>query len=288
MSTTTDGFKTSLIGVETDPVVWEVTQEHIAAYAAATNDTIPAHAAGELAPPVYAVVPAFQSLGPTMAEVIPPELIMMGVHGEQDFRFHQPIVPGQTLTTVTHAAGVHQKSSGVTVLVKAETRDQDDTLVVEQYMTSFVRRAEGARDAGELPPDHAFREELRGKEPLAAVEQCFDADQTFRYSDASGDLVPIHLDDDVAKALGLPGIIIHGLCTMAFTSRAVIETACPEDPTRLKRLAVRFSKIALPTNTITTSIWKGEAADGRDVLHFETVTDAGDVCIKDGLAEVVR
>ncbi len=42
--------------------------------------------------------------------------------------------------------------------------------------------------------------------------------------------MPIHLDDDVAKAMGLPGIIIHGLCTMAFTSVAAIQQACPDDP----------------------------------------------------------
>ncbi|WP_372788603.1 MaoC/PaaZ C-terminal domain-containing protein [Paraconexibacter sp.] len=288
MSTTTEGFKTELIGVTTDPFVWEVTQENVARYAAATNDTIAPHASGDLAPPVYAIVPAFQALGPTMAEVIPPELIMMGVHGEQDFRFHKPIVPGMTLTTTAHAAGVTQKSSGVTVLVKGETRDQDGDLVVEQYMTSFVRRAEGATDAGQEPPDHTFPEELRDSDPVAVVEQSFDADQTFRYSEASGDLVPIHLDDDVAKAVGLPGIIIHGLCTMAFVSRVVIEATCPEDPTRLKRLAVQFSKIVLPSNAITTSVWKGGEADGRDVFHFETLTDAGAACIKNGLAEVAR
>ncbi len=54
--------------------------------------------------------------------------------------------------------------------------------------------------------------------------------------------------------MGLPGIIIHGLCTMAFTSVAAIEHACPDDPTRLKRLAVRFAKTIQPGQTITTRI----------------------------------
>ena len=71
----------------------------------------------------------------------------------------------------------------------------------------------------------------------------------------------IHLDEEFAKAVGLPGIIIHGLCTMAFTSVAAIQHACPDDPTRLKRLAVRFASIALPEQTITTSIW--DVGDGR-------------------------
>jgi acyl dehydratase len=82
--------------------------------------------------------------------------------------------------------------------------------------------------------------------------------------------------------MGLPGIIIHGLCTMAFTSRAVIETACPEDPSRLKRLAVRFSSTAFPRNTITTSLWK----TSDSTYAFETNSDEGASIIKDGLAEV--
>ncbi len=69
---------------------------------------------------------------------------------------------------------------------------------------------------------------------------------------------------------------------MAFTSVAAIEHACPDDPTRLKRLAVRFASIALPEQTVTTSI--GDVGEGR--FAYETTNDAGGVVIKDGLAEV--
>ncbi len=49
--------------------------------------------------------------------------------------------------------------------------------------------------------------------------------------------MPIHLDDALAKSVGLPGIIVHGLCTMAFTSWAVVQSVAAGDSTRLKRLA---------------------------------------------------
>jgi acyl dehydratase len=73
---------------------------------------------------------------------------------------------------------------------------------------------------------------------------------------------------------------------MAFTSRAVIETACPDEPSRLKRLAVRFSKPCRPGDTITTRIWDAGMGDGRRVLAYETTSDSGSVAIKDGLAEI--
>ena len=282
-ATPTQEFRTDAIGSWSEADPFEVTREQIAAYAAATNDTIAGHAEGDVAPPVFAIVPAFQSLGPVALKVIPPELLGMILHGEQDFRFHQPIVPGMTLASRAAPVGLHQRSSGVTVVVKIETTDAaGGEPVCDQYATTFVRGAQTSETLGEEAPGHGFPEELRSADPLASVTQTFDADQTYRYSEAAGDPMPIHLDDAFAKSMGLPGIIIHGLCTMAFTSRAVIENACLDDPTRLKRLAVRFARTVRPEQAITTAIWN--AGDGR--YAYETTADDGSVVIKDGLAEV--
>jgi acyl dehydratase len=93
--------------------------------------------------------------------------------------------------------------------------------------------------------------------------------------------MPIHLDDDAAKAAGLPGIIAHGLCTQAFTSWAVLTSVGDCDTTRLRRHAVRFARPVLPGQDITTTIWR--AAPGR--YAFETIV--GDtVVVRDGLAEI--
>ena len=119
-------------------------------------------------------------------------------------------------------------------------------------MVTFVRGASGVEDIGEDAPAHGFDESLREREPDAEVAQTYDADQTYRYAEASGDPMQIHLDEEFAKAVGLPGIIIHGLCTMAFTSVAALESFSPDDPTKLSRLAVRFAKMAYPGQTITT------------------------------------
>lgn len=279
---TAPAFKPEAIGGAGEPVDFEVTAERIAAYAAATNDTISQHAAGELAPPVFSIVPQFQAMGMASMSVIPPELLGAILHGEQDFHYHRPIEPGMKLSTVATPIGMRQRSSGVTVVVRSDTREESGELVTEGYSTTFVRGATGVSDVGEAAPEHGFDEGLREREPDASVSQTFDADQTFRYAEASGDPMQIHLDDEFAKAVGLPGIIIHGLCTMAFTSVALIGHACADDPTRLRRLAVRFASIALPEQTITTRIW--DLGDGS--YSYETTSDAGAVVIKDGLADI--
>jgi acyl dehydratase len=107
-----------------EDLVFEVTPERIAEYAAATNDPIAAHLAGDVASPVFAVVPTFFSMAPAALEVAPVELLMKLVHGEQDFHFHRPIKPGDVLTCRAKATGYAALSTGSTVVIYAETRDQ--------------------------------------------------------------------------------------------------------------------------------------------------------------------
>ena len=61
---------------------------------------------------------------------------------------------------------------------------------------------------------------------------------TVRYAGASGDFNPIHIDEQFAQQVGLPGRILHGLWTMAQVARAHTEAA--GGPEKLKRLSVQF------------------------------------------------
>ena len=280
------GFNLENLGQWSDEKEFKVEADRAKAYAAATNDDVPSHAGGEIAPPIFAVVPVWEAMGSATAQVVSPDVLPMVVHGEQDITFHRPIRPGSVLLSKAAPVGVHVKPSGTTVVAKTETRDEGGTLVNEQYFTTFIRGVSEGDSKGEAAPDHKFPEEVRTGDPVATVTQQIDSDQTFRYSDASGDLMPMHLDEDFARSVGLPGIIIHGLCTMAFTSHAVIKGVCEGDTERLKRLAVRFSRPVLPGQQITTTIWDAGERDGHKVYAFETVNPDGDLVIKDGLAEV--
>jgi acyl dehydratase len=282
----TMGFAVEKLGQWTEGPAFAVEAARTTSYAAATNDPIPAHTAGEIAPPVFAVVPIWDTMAGAMAGVVPPEVLLLVVHGEQDMRFHRPIRPGATLTSKAAPIGIHVKPNGTSVIVKVETRDESGALVVEQYMTSFFRGVSEGESGGDEAPPHKLTDETKSRPPVATVVQTLDADQTYRYAEASGDQMPIHLDDEIAKSVGLPGIIIHGLCTMAFTSVAAVQELCGGDSTRLRRLAVRFSRPVLPGQEITTTFWAAGEVDGNPVFGYETRNGDGDVVIKDGLVEV--
>lgn len=279
-------FDGAALGEWTEEERFSVTAERIAEYAAATNDPIPAHLSGEVAPPVFAVVPVFTSMAPAALSVAPVELLMKLVHGEQDFLFHRPIRAGDELVVRAKPIGYVGRPNGSTVVIYAETRDAAGELVNEQWMTAFFRKVDAGPGEGELAPEHRITDEDRAGEQAAKVTAHIDEDQTFRYSPASGDPMPIHLDDEIARMAGLPGIINHGLCTMAFTSWAALTELAGGDTARLRRLAVRFAKPVLPGQDITTTFWPTESADpGVRAFAFETEA-AGQIAITDGRVEI--
>ena len=95
----------------------------------------------------------------------------------------------------------------------------------------------------------------------------------FRYAGASGDFNPIHLDPELAKAVGFPSNILHGLYSMAQVARCAVESA-GGDPRSLKRLSVQFRGIGLPEEEIVVTGSQKDEREGRVVLDL--VAQQGD------------
>ncbi|HYM54352.1 MAG TPA: MaoC/PaaZ C-terminal domain-containing protein [Solirubrobacteraceae bacterium] len=87
---------------------------------------------------------------------------------------------------------------------------------------------------------------------------------TARYAGASGDFNPIHIDEEFARSVGLPGRILHGLWTMAQVARAQTEAA--GGPERLKRLSVQFRGMGMPEQEIVVTGTVREVTDGHVVV----------------------
>ena len=75
-----------------------------------------------------------------------------------------------------------------------------------------------------------------------------DKYRPYYYAGASGDFNLIHIDGDFAKSVGLGGIILQGLCTMAYVYRAAIGDNSPE---KLKKFKVRFRQVVRPLDKLT-------------------------------------
>jgi acyl dehydratase len=106
---------------------------------------------------------------------------------------------------------------------------------------------------------------------------------TVRYAGASGDFNPIHIDEEFAKAVGLPGKILHGLWTMAQVARA--QTEAGGGPESLRRLSVQFRGMGFPEQELIIRSTVREIADG--VAKIDTTAEqSGKKIIRNAAAEV--
>lgn len=259
-----------------------VRTEHIAAYAEATNDLNPAYEGAEAcAPPLLAVRPLWDVC---KRVVFDPEVgvdMLRLVHGEQDMIFHDVLRPWDLIAARSEILGVESKASGE-VLWVGQRLMRDGECVTEVRSAYFIRAATPAVSSPRPPaaPPAAA--------PQIIYQRSFeiDADQPHRYAAASLDGNPIHTDDAVARAAGLPGIILHGVCTMALTGREVVNAVGGGDPRRLRRLKVRFARMVLPGDVLTTRIWDVDEVDGLRTVGVETVNAQGQAVISQGIAEL--
>ena len=258
----------------------EISGESIAAYAAASRIDNPRHEVGPEQVPSL-IYPVVIGLPMTVAVSSDPELgvdnPLMIVHGEQDMIFHRPMRPGETLVFTPLLESVEDKGKGATYVSKVTATTSDGEVVNEQLSTIFVRGAgsgtERPKSNPTAPPAHHHQ--------VASFTKHVDQGMPEDYAAASGDHNPIHTDPGVAVAVGLPGVINHGLGTLSIVSGGLVDQLAEGDPVRIRRIQVRFTDMVIPGSDLETSVF---SSDGGSFI-FETTRPDGKVVMM-GVVEV--
>jgi acyl dehydratase len=107
----------------------------------------------------------------------------------------------------------------------------------------------------------------------------FTKEQIAAYAQASGDINPIHLDDDFARSVGLPGVIAHGMLQMGLMGVVAAEAA--GGPDKLTRMYCRFAGMVVPGDTVT---FTAEPA-GPGKLALRAVNQRGEAVLTKSSAE---
>lgn len=268
-----------LAGKTYDAIEATVTAEQIAAYAGASRDPNPQHAPGpsQVAPLVFPVVPGFAAMGEVATD---PELgvdnPLMILHGEERFRYYRPIRPGDKLVMTPSLESVEDKGRGATFVAKVAASDIEGNPVVDAWATIFVR---GGGSGGERPAS-ASPELPERVEVEARFVRHVDEDMPSEYAAASGDHNPVHLDAGVATAVGLPGVINHGLGTLSLVAGGLVSEIAGGDVAVVRTLQVRFTDMVFPGSDIETTVWR-TAGLGR--FDFETTRPDGAVVLAGSL-----
>jgi acyl dehydratase len=266
------------IGTSRDSEEFRTSSHRLAQFARSVDDENPRHLAGEFAPPVFSHVPVMQSMIEVLDQVTDSGFVL---HGEHDFIFHAPLVPGLRLFTTSTLAGVRGTRVGVAYVIRSETISHDGWPVCTQYSTCLVRGEPSAVCEGTFPP---ARPALFKADALSE-SYTLTADQTRRYADAARDYSAYTIDPAAAAKQGFPAPIVHGMCTLSFVARAIVDRHCGGESPRLKRLGCRFTHPLFLTagQVLKVDHWTGD--DG--FVGFEALDRDGNVVVKNGYAEVL-
>jgi len=260
--------------------------EKLTAYAAATDNPNPAYQGEDaIAPVMFSVNPVMDAIAQCVADPQVNADLLRLVHGEQDMYFYNHLKPWDLVYPVAYFDAIEEKSSGQLMRVRQQLLVDGDPAV--EILSGYFIRGNKKKEAGEAKPKAPAPAAPAADERVFCFEtsQTVTADQPIRYGHASGDTNPIHMDNETAKAAGHPGIILHGLCTMAFACKAIVDEHLGGDPTRLQRLKARFSRVVLPGDVITTRGWIVDQVNGKTILGYEATNQDGKPVITNGLVE---
>lgn len=270
------------VGEWTRPWRYEAGADTIGAYAAAVGYS---SRPGSEAPPLFGVVPAREPMLEALRAVVPEKIrTATSVHGEHDVVLRRLIEPGMVLATRAAVVGLRVVSAGTQVVTRTETTLENGEPVDEQSWTSLLRGVDLGWSGGDAPPTKPSPDDCAP--PDGHVRDWIAPDQSLRYAEASGDRDAYVLDESAALAAGFPGVILHGLCTMAFAARVVVDRCAEGDGRRVQRLGVRFTRPLLLGQEITISIRELPGRDGDRRYTFEVADASGAPVVQRGIAEL--
>ncbi|XP_043589762.1 peroxisomal multifunctional enzyme type 2 isoform X1 [Bombus pyrosoma] len=198
------------------------------------------------------------------------------LHGEQYIEIHKELPTEATVETRLKVVDVLDKEKGAVFVLQSETFDTSngDKLSTGQ-MILFIAGAggfQGKRSSSKIIPTI----DAPNRQPDASVTQQTSHDQAALYR-LSGDRNPLHIDLNVSMMAGFKQPILHGLCSLGFSVRHVLQTYANGDQNLFKAVKTRFVKPVVPGQTLQTNMWQ----EGNRI-HFQTSTVEGNLPVLTG------
>lgn len=176
------------------------------------------------------------------------------VHGEQGLTLHRPLPAEGELIASARVSAAYDKGAGKGAVIYTETvaRSAADGQAMFTLRAVTFARGDGGfgGPAGSGPAPHAIPD----RKPDTTVTLATRRDQALLYR-LNGDRNPLHADPELARRVGFPAPILHGLCTYGVACRAVLQAVVAYDHTRIAEFNVRFSAPVYPGETIATDLW---------------------------------
>jgi acyl dehydratase len=293
-------LEASLVGHVTRPISGTIEAADIRRFADAIGDTNPLfHDLAAAQPAGFAAMPAPPTFVtrfriPFAEAGLDPEHSQV-LHAEQEYEYTRPLVAGQALEVRHHVASIRQtaRMGNMAIMTLEQLGDTaEGERIFTGRATVIVRDAppEGAAAAAAPAAGQSKgRPAEPAREQIPPLTKHVTQEQINAYAEVSGDHNPIHVNPEVARAVGLDGTIAHGMLSMAFLGQMLTDWLASRETSTgwVARLRVRFQGMVRPGDTLTCRGALGEPEDGRQRLEVWVANQDGERVLS-GDAEVTR
>ena len=272
----------TIVGLTLGPVACTLDPRWLMAYAAGLGESDPRYydttsPRGPLAHPLFVVCYEWPVAVALREKTIDPALAPHSVHATHHLVLHRLPRAGDSLRTTARVVGVERRRSGTLVVTRFTTTDRTGVLVSTTDYGSVYRGVELRGDEVVSPSEPVTEggdESTRWEERVPVAAQAAHV-----YTECARIWNPIHTDLVVARAAGLPGLILHGTATLALAVSRVVLRDLGGDVTRVREVRGDFTgMVALPSTLIVRG---RRAAGGR--LGFDAVDATGAAVLSRGV-----
>lgn len=260
-------------------------------YAAAVNDDNPYYfndekEEGIVAPPMYIVAitwPIIENLKNFIQiEKFPIKVLKTIVHYTEHIKIHRLIKPndelflkGKIVAILPHRAGTH-------IVIRLDANDKNNNPVFTEHIGGMLRGVKLDGDGlGEntLPYIPVFSNATK---PLWKKTIEIDKLRSFIYDGCTDIIFAIHTSKKFAHFVGLPGIILQGTATLAYTVKEIINTEAGGNPHKIKEIYCKFTGMVKPGTIIQLQLNNKSRLKENTELYFDVYNDENKKAISNG------
>ncbi|MHA1977750.1 MAG: MaoC/PaaZ C-terminal domain-containing protein [Candidatus Hodarchaeales archaeon] len=276
----------------------QISWRDIMMYATAISDNNPYYLnderdGGIIAHPLFPVsitLPIVENLPDHISkdspETFPFELMMTVVHYSEHLIIHRIIqtndflrITGKIEAILSHRAGTH-------VILKFRGEDKFNRPVFTEYLGGMLRGVEcvGGEKGRERIPVLPISE---AKDAVIWEKEHFIQPlQSHIYDGCVGPTLPFHTSKEIAHQLGLPDLILQGVCTLALAVSKIIDEELDGDPTQVSEIACKFTSMVIPDSKVKIRVTDRIENISDQEIFFDVHNDRNKKAIREGYLKI--
>ena len=226
--------------------------------------------------PTFGVIPCTCTFGtePYSAQPLMPTKMIEGIktegtlHMDHFLKVHRPIPQEATLQIKKTIRNVYDRGEGKGAKINVEIvgLDENGNEIFTNTM-GYLNRWAGGFGGSPIPKSTV---EIPEREPDCTLGDSYPLNAPLIYR-LTGDTFPLHADPAFAQKSGFSGPIVHGLCSLGYACRLMVDKVLGGDVSRFVSIENQFRSVAMPGDSFILELWN--ETDGETLFRMKNKAD---------------